>query len=119
MKTIQIRHARVLDYYDEPLVIEARDEDRRRYLCDSLATSEEGRRFLVVSITDEQADELNQGKSCMMQVMERAGAGEWYISAPQWDFREPFTIERQAGPISESPDLCGEGYMLTGAWDDE
>ena len=55
----------------------------------------------------------------MMRVMQCAGEAEWYVSVPQWDFREPFTIERQAGPISESPDLCGEGYMLTGAWDDE
>lgn len=119
MKTIRVSHERVLDYYDEPLVIEAKDENERRYLCDSLATSNEGRRFIAVPVTDEQVNELNQGKSCMMQVMARAGREEWYISVPQWDFREPFTIERQEGPISESPDLCGKGYMLTGAWDDE
>ena len=51
--------------------------------------------------------------------MVQAGREEWYISVPQWDFREPFAIERQEGPISESPELPGEGYMLTGAWDDE
>ena len=119
MKTIHVLHERILDYYDEPLVIEAKDESNRRYLCDSLATSTEGRRFMVVPVTDGQVEALNQGESCMMQVMVQAGGEEWYISVPQWDFREPFAIERQEGPISESPDLCGEGYMLTGAWDDE
>ena len=50
--------------------------------------------------------------------MECSGRDKWYISVPQWDFRKPFVIERQTGSISEHPDLCGESYMLTGAWDD-
>ena len=118
MTTKAIRHVRVLDYYDEPLVLEARDDDGHRYLCETLDTEDTGMRFLVVPISDEQVEDLNRGGSCMRQTMTRAGRDEWYISVPQWDFREPFAIERQTGPISESPDLCGEGYMLTGAWDD-
>ena len=109
---------RVLDYYDEPLVLEARDDDDHRYLCETLDTDDAGMRFLVVPISDKQVDALNRGESCMRRTMERAGSEEWYISVPQWDFRKPFVIERQMGPISENPELCGEGYMLTGAWDD-
>lgn len=119
MTTKTVLHERILDYVDGPVVIEARGEDGQRYLCDSLGDRDTGEQFIAVPVTDKQVDILNRGDSCLRRAMERAGAGEWYISVPQWDFREPFTIERQAGPISESPDLCGEGYMLTGAWDDE
>lgn len=117
MKTLSA--TRILDFYDGPLVVEAEDKDGDRYLCDSLGTTEKGRRFIVVPISPRQIDVLNNGKSCMMRTMERAGRDEWYLSVPQWDFSEPFTIQRQSGPISESPNLPGEGYMLTGAWDDE
>lgn len=114
----KLRETRVLDYYDGPLVIEARDEDNRRYLCDVLEPCEDGMRFLVVPITDNQVDILNRGDSCLRRTLLQAGQDNWYLSVPQWDFREPFTIERQSGPISESPDLPGEGYTLTGAWND-
>ena len=123
MKTISA--TRVLDFYDGPLVVEAEDESGGRYLCDSLGRTEEGKRFIAVPISSNQIEVLNKGKSCMHDAMVLAarknsedGDVEWYISRPQWDFREPFVIERQEGPISESPNLCAEGYMLTGAWDD-
>lgn len=119
MTATMIQQGRILDYVDGPIVVEANGGDGRRYLCDLLDEQDEGAVFLVVPVTDEQVAQLNAGRSCMRRMMEVAGQEEWYISAPQWDFREPFTIERQAGPISESPDLCGEGYMLTGAWDDD
>ena len=115
----KVLHTRVLDYYDGPLVIEAVDEDGRRYLCDSLPADGEGRRFVVVPVTDGEVGELNRGEACMRVMMERVGCGEWYLSVPHWDFREPFGIERQAGAIGESGKLPGEGYMLTGAWDEE
>lgn len=118
MKTRALRYARVLDFYDAPLVIEAQDENDRRYLCDSLATREDGEWFIIVPITDEQAAALNRGEICMRSAMELAGRKEWYLSVPQWDFTKSFEIERQEGPIADSPELCGEGYMLTGAWDD-
>lgn len=69
-------------------------------------------------MTNKQVDALNRGESCLRRTMELAGREEWYISVPQWDFRKPFVIEQQTGSISENPELCGEGYMLTGAWDD-
>ena len=119
MKTKAILHERILDYVDGPIVIEARGDDGRRYLCDSLGDCDAGEQFVVVPVTDDLVNDLNRGKSCMMQVMAQAGSEEWYISVPQWDFREPFTIERQEEPIAESSYLPGEGYMLTGAWDDE
>ena len=119
MKTKAVLHERILDYFDGPLAIEARDEDGRRYLCDSMGAAEAGEQWIVVPITDDQADALNRGEMCLRSTMVQAGGEEWYISVPQWDFREPFTIEPQEGPISESPELPGEGYMLTGAWDDE
>lgn len=119
MKTKAILHERILDYVDGPIVIEARGDDGRRYLCDSLGDCDAGEQFIVVPVTNKQVDTLNRGDSCMRSTMELAGREEWYLSVPQWDFRGPFAIEQQEGPISESPDLCGEGYMLTGAWDDE
>ncbi len=115
---LKLRETRLVDYYDGPLVIEARDEDNRRYLCDVLEPCEDGMRFLVVPVTDDQVDVLNRGESCLRRTLLRAGKNKWYLSVPQWDFREPFAIERQRGPIAESPDLPGEGYTLTGAWDD-
>ena len=118
MKTKALLHERILDYVDGPVVIEARDEDGRRYLCDSLGDCEAGEQFLVVPVTNKQVEDLNRGDSCLRRTMECSGRDEWYISVPQWDFREPFVIERQTGSISEHPDLCGESYMLTGAWDD-
>ena len=117
MKTI--RYGRTLVFHDRPLVIEAVGGDGRRYLCDSLATREEGEWFVVVPVTDGEVGELNRGEACMRVMMERVGCGEWYLSVPHWDFREPFGIERQAGAIVESGKLPGEGYMLTGAWDEE
>ena len=116
MKTI--RETRVLDYYDAPLVIEAEDERGNRYICDALATREAGEWFIVVPVSDAQVETLNKGESCLRSVMEIAGRDEWYLSVPQWDFRKPFTVERQEGPIADNPDLPGEGYTLTGAWDD-
>ena len=118
MKTKTLRGTRLLGYCDGPAVIEARDKSGHRYLCDVRETQEDGEWFVVVPVTDRQISVLNEGKSCLRKTMERAGKDEWYISTPQWDFREPFTIERQSGPISDSPDLPGEGYMLTGEWDD-
>ena len=116
---LKLRETRVLDYCDGPVVIEAQDDDGRRYLCDVLEPCEEGMRFLVVPVTDSEVDRLNSGASCLRHTLEHiAPKSGWFLSVPQWDFREPFTIERQSGPISESPDLPGEGYMLTGAWDD-
>lgn len=117
MKTI--RYARTLVFHDRPLVIEAEDGEGGRYLCDSLATREDGEWFIVVPVTDEEAGVLNRGEACMRQMMERVGCEEWYLSVPHWDFREPFGIVRQEGAIGESRKLPGEGYMLTGAWDEE
>lgn len=115
----KLRETRVLDYYDEPLVIEARDEDGHRYICDVLEPCEDGLRFLVIPVTDAQVDRLNNGATCLRCTMEHvAPENGWYLSVPQWDFRQPFAIERQEGPLSEYPDLPGEGYTLTGAWDD-
>ena len=114
----KLRETRVLDYYDEPLVIEAQDENGHRYICDVLEPCEDGLRFLVIPVTDAQVQTLNKGESCLRKTMEIAGRDEWYLSVPQWDFRKPFKIERQPGPIADSPDLPGEGYTLTGAWDD-
>ena len=116
MKTKMLREVRVVDYCDGPVVIEAQGKDGRRYLCDVLDSCEDGERFLVVPVTDKQVEALNEGHSCLRSTMELAGRDEWYLSVAQWDFRKPFTIELQDGPISESPDLPGEGYMLTGAW---
>ena len=114
-----LRETRVLDYCDGPVVIEAQDDDGRRYLCDVLEPCEEGMRFLVVPVTDSQVDRLNGGKSCLRLTLEHvAPKSGWFLSVPQWDFRKPFVIEHQQGPISESPELPGWDYMLTGAWDD-
>lgn len=118
MKTKMLRETRLLDYYDGPAVVEAQDEDGRRYLCDVLETCQNGEWFLVVPVSDAQVETLNKGESCLRSVMEIAGRDEWYLSVPQWDFRKPFKVERQDGPIADSPDLPGEGYTLTGAWDD-
>ena len=114
----KLRETRLVDYCDGPVVIEAQDDDGRRYLCDVLEPCEDGMRFLVVPVTDSEVDHLNSGASCLRRTLLHAGKDKWYLSVPQWDFREPFAIERQSGPISDSPDLPGEGYMLDGAWDD-
>lgn len=117
MTTINL--TRVLDYYDRPLIFEGEGEDGQLYLCDSLATRENGEVFRVVPITDTQVDVLNRGDSCLRRTLLRAGENGWYRSTPQWDFTKPFTLEPAAGPISASPALPEEGYMLTGAWDDD
>ena len=116
METINL--TRVLEYCDLPLLFEGEDENGRRYLCDSLKSQEDGEVFLVVPVTDRQVDILNRGDSCLRRTFLRAGQKGWYQSVPQRNFRKPFTIERQEGPISACPNLPQEGYMLTGAWDD-
>lgn len=116
-KVKKIRETRLVDYCDGPVVIEAQDDDGRRYLCDVLSSREDGMRFIVVPVTDSQVDTLNRGETCLRRTLLHAGQNKWYVSVPQWDFGEPFAIERQSGPIADSPDLPGEGYMLTGAWD--
>lgn len=116
MKTLH--ETRLLDYYDGPSVIEAQDEDGRRYLCDLLDLSEDGERFIVTPVSDEVVGQLNEGETCLQCAMKSDGGDEWYLSVPQWDFQEPFEIERQRGPISKSPYLPGPDYKLTGAWDD-
>lgn len=118
MTVKKLRETRLVDYCDGPVVIEAQEDDGRRYLCDVLGSSEDGMQFIVVPVTDNQVDVLNRGDSCLRHTLLHAGHDEWYISVPQWDFRKPFTVERQEGPIADSPDLPGEGYTLTGAWDD-
>lgn len=116
MKTISL--TRVLEYCDLPLLFEGEDEDGGRYLCDSLNSQEDGEVFLVVPVTDRQIDVLNRGDSCLRQTLLHAGEDGWYQSVPQRNFRKPFTLERQEGPISACPNLPQEGYMLDGAWDD-
>ena len=117
MKTISL--TRVLEYYDLPLIFEGEDEDGQRYLCDSLTTTLEGGEvFLAVAVTDSQIVKLNRGDLCLRSALLSAGEDGWYQSVPQRNFRKPFTLERQEGPISACPNLPQEGYMLDGAWDD-
>ena len=103
MKTKAILHERILDYFDGPLAIEARDEAGRRYLCDSMGDAEGGEQWIVVPVTDDQVNALNRGEMCMRSTMVQAGGEEWYISVPQWDFREPFSIERRRGRFRRAP----------------
>lgn len=120
MTTKRLHKTRVLGYCDGPVVTEARDENNRRYLCSVLDPCKDGMRFIVVPVTDTEVGVLNRGESCLRLTMEHVGQknDEWYLSVPQWDFRQPFVIERQQGPISESSDLPGSGYKMKGVWND-
>ena len=118
-ETRELSGTRLLDWCDGPTAMEAEDQDGRDYICDILETKEDGEWFLVVPLSDEQKQALNKGTVDLRSAMLESAREneEWYLSVPQWDFRKPFTIERQT-KTSISFYLCGKGYTLKGEWDD-
>ena len=117
--TKHITQGRILNFNDEPILIDATDEDGNVYLCDRLPDVPEGARFLVVPVTDEQMRRFEEQKACLRTTLEEAGATEWYISDPHNDFREPFRIRLQKSDIRSSPLLPRPHILYQGAWFEE
>lgn len=114
--TKRIIQGRILNFNDEPILIDATDEDGNLYLCDRLPDAPNGVRFLVVPVTEEDMRRFEERRACLRMTLEDAGATEWYISDPHNDFREPFAIRRQKSDISSSSLLPRPHILYEGAW---
>lgn len=117
--TKRITQGRILNFNDEPILIDATDEDGNLYLCDRLPDAPDGARFLVVPVTGEQMRKFEERKACLRTTLEEAGVTEWYVSEPHNDFREPFAIRLQKSNISSSPLLPRPHILHQGAWFEE
>ena len=114
--TKHITQGRILNFNDEPILIDATDEDGNVYLCDRLPDAADGARFLVVPVTDDQLRRFEERGACLRVTLEEAGATEWYISDPHDNFDEPFAIHQQTSDIRSSSLLPRPNILHQGTW---
>ncbi len=112
----QLRQRRILHYHDNPLLIDAVDEAGNVYLCERMPDHDSGAQFLAVRVTGDEMRQFEEREQCLRQTLLAGGRREWYVSVPQNDFREPFMIEAQRSPLSDSAFLPRAGLMYQGAW---
>ena len=114
----QLRQRRILHYHDDPLLIDAVDEDGNVYLCERMPDLASGAQFLAVQVTGDEMRRFEDREECLRQTLLAGGRRGWYVSVPQSDFREPFSIKAQRSSLSDSAFLPRAGIMYQGAWGD-
>ena len=109
-----VRHTATLDYYDGPILFEARDAIGGHYLAAAADTRSGKTLFAVVGVSPERLHEFRNGTVDLRDLMVEAGSDEWYVACEN-PATEDFDLELQASPLSTSRYLPKVGYKLDAA----
>ena len=111
MKTLDIRHARTLDYYDGIQLFEAMDPIGRKYVATLVDVSGVFDRYLVVGCEPEELRKLRTGVTDLRSLMERSAKRGWYF-ADVANISEPFGVIPQEGNVIPDEFLPKPGFYL-------
>lgn len=109
-----IHHVATLDYYDGPILFEARDRIGGHYLALAADTRDGDPAYAVVGVSPERLSEFRGGLVDLRDVMLEAGSEEWYVALPS-PTTEGFDLELQATELAASDYLPNSGYTLNAA----
>ena len=112
MTTVQ--HTATLDYYDGPVLFEARDLEGGRYLAVVADTCDGGDVYAVVGVSPRRLRDFRCGVVDLRDLMIEAGAQEWYVTRATHGTDE-FALQRQVTRLVDSPYLADVGYRLESA----
>ncbi len=106
-----VHHTATLDYYDGPILFEARDRIGGHYLAVAADIRNGKTLFAVVGVSPERLVEFRSGAVDLRDLMVEAGSEEWYVACGNPTTKE-FDLELQSSPLSTSHYLPGAGYKL-------
>ena len=106
-----IRHVATLDYYDGPILFEARDRIGGHYLAVAIDAGTTEPRFAVVGVSPSMLVDFRSGAVDLQHVMVVSGAEDWYVARPSGTMDE-FLLERQTTAIVDSVHLPTGTYKL-------
>lgn len=109
MKTIH--QAVTLDYYDGPILFEARDRIGGNYLAVAGDGAGGDPVYAVVGISPERLHDFRNGMVDLHDVMLEEGSEEWFLATPNWA-TDDFQLEPQDQQLAESGYLPAKGYRL-------
>ena len=112
MKTIH--HVVTLDYYDGPVLFEARDRIGGHYLAVAGGSRGGDPVYAVVGVSPERLDDFRRGMVDLRDLMAEAGSEEWFVGT-QKRTTEDFDLEPQAIELAASGYLPDSGYKLDAA----
>ena len=104
-------YSTMLDYCDGPLLFEARDTIGGHYLAMAAELPERKDGYVVVGVAPDRLRQFRAGLIDLRLLVEEAGEDEWYLTEAR-DLTEPFALNRQQRPLSQSEFLPDEGYIL-------
>ena len=106
-----IHHAVTLDYYDGPVVFEARDRIGGHYLAVAGGSLHGDPVYAAVGVAPERLYDFRNGMVDLHDLMLEAGSDEWFL-ATQVRATENFTLEPQGTKLAASSYLPHSGYWL-------
>lgn len=109
-----VQHTATLDYYDGPILFEARDPEGGRYLAVAADTCDRGAVYAVVGVSPRRLRDFRCGGVDLRDLMIEAGSQEWYVTRASHATDE-FALQRQVTPLADSPYLAEVGYRLKSA----
>lgn len=109
MKTIN--YSRTLEYYDGPVLIEARDDIGGHYLGMAVETTEGADAFVVVGVAPERLRQFRAGLVDLRDLVKEAGRQEWFFTNSH-DFHKPLPLSPRQSPLAASEYLPEAGYFL-------
>lgn len=110
MKTIH--YTNTLEYYDGPIVFEARDDIGGNYIAVAVKLENEQEAFLVRGVNPSKAAEFRTGELDLRSLILDLEKEPWYLTTPDPDIGDSMSLELQDSPIQESEFLPNEGFLL-------
>lgn len=109
MKTVQYKAT--LDYYDGPLLFEARDPIGGHYLAVAVETTDRQDAYVVVGVAPDRLRQFRVGLLDLRMVVEEAGREEWFLTTAT-NLAAPLILDPQQIPLEKTEFLPDEGFIL-------
>jgi len=117
-----VNYERMLFYYDEPQVFEARDAIGGHYVAVAISPEprfgmagphdESARRFLVAGVAPELLRQFRAGAIDLRSLLIGSDENERYVSTTENSIEDALALERLTTPLDESGHLPDEGFLL-------
>ena len=105
MKAVQ--HVATLDYYDGPILFQARDRAGGHYLAVAADVCDGVPVYAVVGVSPKELRDFRCGGVDLRDIMIEAGSKEWYVARASHALDE-LDLQRQVTPLVDSAYLAGE-----------
>ena len=109
MKTVQ--YTTTLDYYDGPLLFEARDAIGGHYLAVAVEAPARQDAYVVVGVPPSRLREFRAGLLDLRMLMEEASREEWFLTTAT-NLATPLELDPQKTPLEDTEFLPEEGFIL-------